>query len=143
MTEGCRGDCVSNFGRKRRADALIGIDLQNPVASAHLDTKIPPFALNLPGALRDPGIVSERNILRAVGAPIQHNDKVIRKGERVEAIIEISLFIMCHHKRGKPGRVCALVHAASALVRRQRSLAAFTTSSTARLSMSVSVLSGS
>ena len=92
---------VAGTGRDGRTDfssqsvrhALVGIDLEYPLAATGLYAGIPPVALDRPIAV-DQTIGEPRgNIARAVGAVIEQHDNLVSKGKPLQAVGKLSFLV--------------------------------------------------
>src|SRR6516162_7191155 len=75
------GDDLSDPIGKLRRHPLVGIDFEDPVAAAEIDPSVPPPPLALPGALDQPVRKVPSNLARAITAPVEHDDDLVRKTE--------------------------------------------------------------
>src|SRR5438477_12696149 len=74
-------DDGSDLVSETRRDALVGVDLDDPLATAGGNAGIAARTFALPGALDD--FVGEfaGDVRRAVGAAIEHDDDLVGEGE--------------------------------------------------------------
>ena len=129
----------AEFGRERRRNSLVGIDLEDPVAAAGVDPGVAARPFPLPGAFDEPLGKTESDIARPVAAPVEHDDDLVGKAERSEAVGELAFLIADHDESGKGCRLGS-THAAALATERHRRRAAASAASTERPSISVSVV---
>ena len=97
------------------AHALVGVDLENPVAGAGVDSGVPPVAFQGPGALDDQGGVPLRDRPRAVGAAVENDHPLVGEREGAETVVELRLLVVRDHqgRERRPGHravVSRIVH---------------------------------
>ena len=68
------------LARQRIGHVLVGIDLDDPVAAAGLDTAVAARAFDLPGAFDDARAGISRDLGRAVSGTIEHDDDLVGEG---------------------------------------------------------------
>ncbi len=125
--------------RLHPGDALVGVDLEDPVGRAGVDAGIAPLALDVPASFEQAVGVAAGDLARPVGAFVEHDDDLVREAQRVEAIGELLLFVVCHDEGRQPDRDMA-GHRAAGSRRRHSARAASSARSTLRPSISVPVV---
>src|SRR6185437_453878 len=100
-SEGRRRQRLADLGRELRRRALVGIELEDPVAAAGFDAVIAAPALERPGAFDDLVGGGARDGRRPVGAAVEQDDDLVAESHRGEAGGEIRLLIMGDDEGGK------------------------------------------
>jgi hypothetical protein len=139
------------LGGEVGTDPLVGVDFEHPVTAARRDPGVAPLPFALPGALDDPIGKASGDLGRSIVAAVEHDDDLVGEAEAGQAVGKLPFFVARDDKggkrrakrRGEGGlRRCDFgdAHAASLAARCQRRIAAASTESTERVSISVSVV---
>src|SRR3954447_26645497 len=144
-------DYGGDLGGKLGDDPFVGIDFENPIAAARRDPGIAPLPFALPGALNYPLGELPGYLGRGIIAEVEHDDDLVGKAEAGQAVGQLMFFVARDNESGKDrspqstGGHSRLfyrgnAHAASLTARRRSRIAAASTASTDRLSISVPVV---
>src|SRR5271169_6749522 len=93
------GDRGADFSREFGRDALVRVDLQNPIAAAGVDARHAPRPFDLPGTFEDARAVAQSDRLRAVRAAVEDHDDLIGETQAIETFGELVFLVARHHER--------------------------------------------
>ena len=133
-------DGRADLVRERLGHALVGIDLQSPVAAADCDPGMAARPFERPGAVHDRRAEALGDRPRLVGAAVEHDHDLVGEVERFQTVRELPGLVARDHegRQARAGRRPR--HAASPTVAARRARAPSSAISTVSVSISVSAL---
>ena len=100
---GASGSVRRTSAASSRRRALVGVELEDPVAAAGGDAGVAPRAFEHPGTLDDAVGMGAGDLGRAVGAAVEHNHQLVAEPHRRQAGGEIVLLVMGDDQSGQAG----------------------------------------
>ncbi len=94
-------DLLADLACQLGRDALVGVDLEQPVARRRLEPGHAARPLDLPGALEHARGEAPGDRRRPVGAAVEHDDDLVGEAQGLEAVGELRRLVVRHQHRGE------------------------------------------